>query len=75
MASTTILLRDIGPFTDLLPAAGEEVLDGSNPPDRREGDQRTAACGLAAKACCKAAQASATACLPLSRTAVIPKKP
>jgi hypothetical protein len=43
MASTTILLRDIGPFTDLLPAAGEEVLDGSNPLDRREGDQRAAA--------------------------------
>jgi hypothetical protein len=75
MASTTILLRDIGPFTDLLPAAGEEVLDGSNPLDRREGDQRAAACGLAAKACCSAAQASATACFPLSRTAVIPKKP
>ena len=75
MASTTILLRDRGPFTDLLPAMGKEVLGGSNPLDRREGDQRAAACGLAAKACCKAAQASATACLPLSRTAVIPKKP
>ena len=75
MASTTILSRDIQPFTDLLPAVGEEVLDGSNPLDRREGDQRAAACGLAAKACCSAAQASATACLPLSRTAVIPKKP
>jgi hypothetical protein len=75
MASTTILLRDLGPFTDLLPAVGEEVLDGSNRLDRCEGDQRAAACGLAAKACCSAAQASATACLPLSRTAVIPKKP
>jgi hypothetical protein len=75
MASTRILARDLGPFTDLLPAVGEEVLGGSNPLDRAEGTQRAAACGLAAKACCKAAQASATACLPLSRTAFIPKKP
>ena len=75
MASTTILLRELGPFTDLLPAVGEEVLGGSNPLDRRDGDQRAAACGVAAKTCCSAAQASATACLPLSKTAVIPKKP
>jgi hypothetical protein len=75
MASTTILSSDIGPFTGLLPAMGEEVFGGSNPLARREGDQRAAACDLAAKACCSAAQASATACLPLSRTAVIPKKP
>ena len=38
-------------------------------------DQRTAACGAAAKACRSAAQASAIACLPLSSTAAIPKKP
>jgi hypothetical protein len=38
MASTMILSRDIGPFTDLLPAVGEEVLGRSNPLDRRQGD-------------------------------------
>jgi hypothetical protein len=75
MASTRILARDLGPFTDLLPAVGEEVLGRSNSLDRGEGDQRDAVCGLVAKACCSAAQASATACFPLSKTAVIPKKP
>jgi hypothetical protein len=37
MASTRILARALGPFADLLPAVGEEVLGGSNPLDRRQG--------------------------------------